>query len=180
MLAATLEAILFVASKPLSPKRLAKATDTTEEEVGEALAILKTRYNHDASGIQLIQTDGAVQFATHTDAEDAVDGFIKKDLQGELTRAQLETLTVVAYRGPVTRPEIEQIRGVNCSVILRNLLVRGLVQENTHKDELLPKYSLSVAALAHLGVSSAEELPDYLALSNHEHLDAALSETEDA
>ena len=109
--------------------------------------------------------------ATNAENTDVVEGFIRDEIAGELTRAQLETLTVIAYRGPITRPELEQIRGVNCAIIVRNLLMRGLLDERDAVQKLLPVYTVSVEALRHLGVDSVRELPQYELLSQHEYLD---------
>ncbi len=173
---ASIEAILFVASTPLSYKALAKATDSSIEKVAEAVETLAVKYNHEDSGIHIFVADESVQMGTNPTLKEVTDGFVKSDIMGELTRAQLETLTVIAYRGPVTRPEMEQIRGVNCAVIVRNLLMRGLIQAAQQQQALMESYVLTIEALAHLGVTKVEELPDYEALSDHEYLKNALEE----
>lgn len=169
-----LESILFVASKPLSISVLAKAVEKNEVEVEEAIETLRMKYNHAESGIHLLLDGKSVQFSTNPDNGELIRAFLKQEIAGELTKAQLETLTVVAYRGPVSRSEIEQIRGMNCSVILRNLLMRGLIEEQTN-DTLVPLYSVSFEALSHLGIHAVEELPDYETLHAHEYIQAALT-----
>lgn len=173
-----LESILFVASKPLSYKKIASLLDVTESKIEEGIETLKMKYNHPDSGIHIIMSESEVQMTTNADNSAVVSSLVSSDVIGELTKAQLETLTVVAYRAPVTRPEIEQIRGVNCAVILRNLLVRGLVVEAESADKMLPVYSLSIDALAHLGIRSAEELPEYATLHEHEYIERILHEQE--
>jgi len=173
-----LESILFVASKPLTIKQISKALQKREDEVVEALETLKTKYNHEDCGIHLLSVDDTIQMATNPANSEAVDLFVKDEVAGELTKAQLETLTVVAYRGPITRPELEQIRGVNCAIILRNLMLRGLVEENENSEKILPVYSLTVEALRHLGVNSATELPDFESLHRHEFIENALNNEE--
>ena len=170
-----IESILFVASKPLDIKQIAKAVQKNESEVGEALENLQMKYNSDNSGIQILSENGMYQMSTNPANIEVVNLFIKDEVSGELTKAQLETLTVVAYRGPITRPELEQIRGVNCAVILRNLMMRGLVDEGESQDKILPVYSLTVEALRHLGVSSVTDLPDYDTLHVHEFIENVLS-----
>ena len=130
------------------------------------------------SGIRVLHEGDAFQMMTSPENHAAVSGFVKQEAMGELTRAQLETLTVVAYRSPVTRAELEQIRGVNCAIILRNLLMRGLVEETEETSAVLPVYRLTMQALAHLGISSTEELPAYAELHAHEHIASALAEDE--
>ncbi len=167
----SIESILFVASKPLSFKQIAKALEKQVPDVAEAVENLVLKYNQDDSGIHILVSEDTVQMGTNPAFESAAERFIKSEAMGELTKAQLETLTVIAYRGPVSRPELEQIRGVNCSVIIRNLRMRGLIEEGSSEDHILPVYTLSMNALAHLGVASVSELPEYETLHTHEHLD---------
>ncbi|MBT3816723.1 MAG: SMC-Scp complex subunit ScpB [Candidatus Magasanikbacteria bacterium] len=173
-LLSSLEAVLFVASKPLSVKKLAKALDISIDDVSETLETLETKYNHESSGIHLFFSGDTVRMGTNPAYADVVDQFISYDIGGDLTKAQLETLTVIAYRGPITRPELEEIRGVNCAIILRNLLMRGLISEKQDEEKLLPVFVLSVLALSHLGISSMDELPQYDELNTHPHLDQEL------
>ncbi len=173
-----LEAILFVASRPLEIKKIAKALKSSTDEVDTAIDQLMQKYTG-VSGIHITMVGDSVQMTTNPEYADVVDQFVKSDTQGELTKAQLETLTVIAYRGPITRPELEEIRGVNCSVILRNLIVRGLISEHEQDDSVLPSYELSIDALRFLGISSVQELPEYDTLSAHPHLDQSDNTQED-
>ncbi len=165
-----LESILFVASKPLTVNKLAKAVQKKESEVSEALESLKLKYNGGNSGIHILSEGDKIQMATDPANAGVVDLFIKDEASGELTKAQLETLTVIAYRGPITRPELEQIRGVNCALILRNLLIRGLIEETEDPNKILLTYGVSIEALRHLGVNSVAELPDYEKFYDHEFI----------
>ena len=170
-----IESILFVASKPLAFSRIAKAIGKNKADVEEAVENLQRKYNQDDSGIHVLVSGDAVQMATNPAHSEQISGFVKDEATGDLTKAQLETLTVIVYQGPITRPELEQVRGVNCSVILRNLLMRGLIKEYDDDEKILPVYELSVDALAHLGLKKSAELPDYETLSSHEYIHAALS-----
>lgn len=172
---AQIESILFVASKPLSYKKIAAALGKQEADIEEQIENLKMKYNVDHSGIHILVDHGQVQMATNPEHAEIIEGFIKDEISGELTKAQLETLTVIAYRSPISRPEIEELRGVNCSVILRNLLMRGLIREVDDKEALLPTYALSIDALRALGISGVEELPDFEQLHAHEHIEQALA-----
>lgn len=174
-LRASLEAILFVASKPLTRKKLFTVLDVDAETLDAAIAELAAYYQGEERGIHLLVTDDKIQLMTNPEAESVVTQFTKSELLGDLTRAQLETLTVVAYRGPVSRAEVEQIRGVNCSVILRNLMMRGLVEEKKVPDSLFPMYHLSIDALAVLGISSVAELADYDTLHAHDYIEQLLA-----
>jgi len=154
----------------LTIQKIAKALGADNSKVEEVLLILEQKYT-DTSGIHISRVGDSVQMVTNPDNTDVVEKFVKNEVQGELTKAQLETLTVVAYRGPITRPELEEIRGVNCAVILRNLMIRGLVDEHETKDSVLPVYELSMDALRFLGVRDVIELPDYQSFQQHESLD---------
>lgn len=173
-----IESILFVASKPLSVKQIAKAISAKEMDVMEALETLKMKYNQDESGIRILFSDEVVQMSTNPENSEWVDLFVKDEVSGELTKAQLETLTVIAYRGPITRPELEQIRGVNCALIIRNLLVRGLIEEKEEENKILPLYFVSLEALRHLGIDSVENLPDYETIHQHEYIENVLNNKE--
>ncbi|MBT3418747.1 MAG: SMC-Scp complex subunit ScpB [Candidatus Magasanikbacteria bacterium] len=165
-----IESILFVASKPLPLTRIAKATGKQVGDICEAVENLRRKWNRDDSGIHILFEADQVQMVTNPLCSDVIEGFVKDEVAGELTRAQLETLTVVAYQGPVTRPELEQIRGVNCAIILRNLLIRGLIEETTSSEHILPVYTLSILSLRHLGISAATDLPGFTELRNHDHI----------
>ena len=172
-----IESILFVASKPLSFKTIARAIGKTEAETEELVETLKMKYNKDDSGINFLQDGDEVQMATNPINSDVVEGFLKDEVSGELTRAQLETLTVIAYREPITRPELEQLRGVNCALILRNLLLRGLIEEKESPEKITSVYTLSFEALRHLGISSSNQLPDYENLHKHDNIERTLEES---
>jgi len=176
MLISTLEAILFTAAKPLEVKTLAKVLNTNQETLREAVESLKKLRNVEDSGIHLVEQEGKIQLVTNPAAAEAVKLFAKEDLGGELTKASLETLTIIAYRGPMTKPEIEQIRGINCTLILRNLLVRGLIEERDDSVKLLPVYSVSLDMLRHLGLHEVNELPDYESFRNNPQIDAMIQE----
>lgn len=165
-LESVLESILFVASKPLTVHSIAKALDTTEGEIERALVHIGEKYTG-VSGIHCIRVEDTIQLVTNPENAESVEKFTARDILGELTRAQLETLTVIGYRGPITRPEIEEIRGVNCAVILRTLLIRDLVDEHESRESILPTYMISLTALRHLGVDRVEDLPEYGDIHTH-------------
>ncbi len=160
-----IESLLFVSSRPLSLKRLAEVTGHAKEKVKEALDRLTADYDaRKDSGLVILRNGEEVQIATSPDHAEMVREFLKDETFGELTRPALETLTIVAYRGPLTKPELEQIRGVNCSLILRNLMIRGLVE---NKEDL---YSVTFDFIRYLGIRDLKELPDYQHLHDEEHL----------
>lgn len=173
-LTSQLESILFVASKPLAAKKIAKVLNINDGEISAALNELAQKYNQPESGLRLLNNNGEWQLVSSPDNSAATENFIKSEVSGELTRPQLEALTVVAYCGPITKPELEQIRGVNCSLILRNLMLRGLVKESDDVTALLPTFEVTMDYLRQVGLNSVSELPDYAELHQHQFITQAL------
>jgi len=167
-----IESLLFVSTKPLTAKKLAEISGAETRDVEEALASLVLDYAGRNGGVTLAKTGAEYQMMTSPDSAATVQNYLKDEMTGELTRPSLETLTIVAYRGPVTKAEIEQIRGVNCTLILRNLLMRGLVEAEEDRKILVTRYRVSMDFLRFLGVARVEDLPDFAALS----LDQTLTE----
>lgn len=174
-LVSILEGLLFASASPVTVKQLARWANVDEASVTGALDEIAQQRNTEVSGIHLLRSDDKVQLVTSPAVSEAVKALSKEDLSDELTRPSLEALTIIAYRGPVTKPEIEAIRGVNCSLIIRNLLMRGLIEEKEDAHRLQPVYTLSTDALRHLGVRSVEELPDYGDLHGNAHIDTLLA-----
>ena len=172
-----LEAILFSIAKPIPADKLQKHFKLSKEEFFEHIEDVKKRYNKKDSGIHLLEHDGKLQFVTNPEASSDAEAFLKKQASGPLTRASLETLTVIAYRGPITRPEIEQIRGINCGIILRNLLIRGYIDEKQNKEKLQPVYSVSMKFIQKLGLKSIEDLPEYENFKNDVEINELLEKT---
>ncbi|HTK60167.1 MAG TPA: SMC-Scp complex subunit ScpB [Candidatus Baltobacteraceae bacterium] len=169
-----IESLLFVSSRPLSVKRLADVTGHSKDEVKKALEALTAELDARAeSGFILMRSGDEVQLATSPDHAAMVKDFLKDESFGELTRPALETLTIIGYRGPLTKAELEQIRGVNCSLILRNLMIRGLVETEGGKadDPTAPAlYRATFDFLRYLGLRETAELPDYEHLRSDENL----------
>ena len=179
-----IESLLFISNRPLTARRLAELVEAKEDEAVKTLEELRAQTNTDGRGVQLVKVGNSYQFATRGEHAKLVASFVKEELVGEMTKPQLETLTIVAYRGPVSKTELEQIRGVNCSLILRNLMIRGLVEEvesnvPTGRDlsvqnglgALVRRYQVTHEFVRHLGLSGVEALPDYAPLSKHELLE---------
>ncbi|PJC40500.1 MAG: SMC-Scp complex subunit ScpB [Parcubacteria group bacterium CG_4_9_14_0_2_um_filter_41_8] len=175
-----IESLLFVSSEPLSLSQLKKLCDAKKGEVEDALEQLREKYkNQKENGIVFVVSGDKYQLASNPDNAKLVKDFLKSDITGELTEPALETLTIIAYRGPITKPELEQIRGVNCSLILRNLLIRGLIERLESKKIDMPRYQVTHEFIRFLGVSQVHDLPDYEKLSKHETLDQVLRSTEE-
>lgn len=173
-----LESILFVASKPISAKKISKVLKLNKEEVFVEMEKLITKFNVPESGIKILKNNDEWQMVSNAENAEITEKFVKSEVSGELTKPQLETLTVLVYCGPLTKPELEQIRGVNCSLIIRNLMMRGLVKESEDKAKLLPAYETTMDYLRLLGVEKIEDLPEYELLSKHEFIKATLNESE--
>lgn len=130
-----LESILFVADKPLSVDQLFEATGIARERITEALHKLQGQRREGISGVVLHEVGGGWQFRTDPGAADYVKRFLKVKPQ-RLTRAAVETLAIIAYRQPVTRPEMEDIRGVDTGAVVKALLERRLIKILGRKEEI--------------------------------------------
>ena len=133
-LARTLEALLVVTSAPLSLEELCAATEDSAERVETALALLGERYQEGRSGIVLERVAGGWAFRASREASDAAARLFERPVQRGLSQAALETLAIVAYLGPVSRPEIARIRGVAADSAVAGLLERGLIAEAGRDD----------------------------------------------
>ena len=170
-----IESLLFIAIKPLTIKFISEKVGVSKEEVVNALEVIMQRFNIDDSGIHIQKIEDKFQMVTAPFNAEFIGEYLKDETTGELTTASLETLTVIAYRGPITKSELELIRGVNCGMIIRNLLMRGLIEEKKDKDELLNTYTVTFDFLKYLGIHSVSELPDFLNLNNHENIQQLLN-----
>jgi len=133
-LARTIEALLVVASTPLSVAELAEAADDDAERVETALGLLGERYREGRSGIVLEQVAGGWAFRASRAAAEACARLVERPVERGLSQAALETLAVIAYLGPCSRPEIARIRGVAADSAVASLLERGLIAEAGRED----------------------------------------------
>ena len=159
-----IESLLFVSGNPFTLDKIAKFLDIKKGDAEEALKKLQTEYKDEKKGIQIAKIDNKYQMVTNPENSKLIEEFLNQEVIGELTKPQLEALTIIAYRGPILKIELEQIRGVNCSLILRNLMIRGLIEQKTNKDSL-DKYIITHNFLKFLGLTDAKELPDYKKLN---------------
>jgi segregation and condensation protein B len=134
-LARTVEALLVVASQPLPMADLCAAAEAEEDQVEEALAVLGARFSEGRSGIVLEHVAGGWAFRAAASESEACARLFEKPVERGLSQAALETLAIVAYLGPVTRPEITRIRGVNVDGVIAGLVERGLVTEGGRENE---------------------------------------------
>jgi segregation and condensation protein B len=162
--AQALEAVLFASGEPMTKKKLATFLHTTEAAVMDAAHELRAELT--GRGLALIETDDELELRTSPEAADIVKKLREGELTKDLGRAGLEALAVVLYRGKATRSEIDWIRGVNSSQILRSLLLRGLIERTEDpSDKRKFLYQPTTDALSHLGVSKKTDLPRYAELS---------------
>lgn len=178
MLKTQIQSLLFISTKPLTVKGIVNLLKKQGEVVDEtavtqALTELKTAFNVEESGWHIIETNGQYQMVTNPSQASLIKAFLKEEQIGELTQPALETLTIIAYRGPVSKPVIEQIRGVNCSLILRNLMIRGLIDVEEREADSF--YFVTTDFLKFLGLNSVTELPDYQKLHEVENLEQFLN-----
>ena len=170
---AQLEALLFAAGEPVELDRLADTLALSREELETAVAQLQTSYQQSADrGLAVILHQGMIELVTRPEYSELVSVWMQASKKEALSKAALEVLAIVAYREPITRSAIEAIRGVNCQMTLRTLLLRGLVDRQEEDAIRGYTYTLSFDCLKYLGLSRKEDLPEYEELSQDERLTA--------
>jgi segregation and condensation protein B len=159
-LTSTLEALLFIAPGPVTPDQLAEVVELPVNQVNSMLASMSEEYEK-YRGLRLQFHGGRVQLTTSPDIAPLAEKFLGLDVTARLSRAALEALSIVAYRQPVTRPEIDSVRGVNSDGVLKSLLNKGLVQEVGRAEApgrpIL--YGTTTEFLQHFGLDSLQKLP---------------------
>lgn len=160
--AAALEALLFIYGEPITAVKARSVLGLNEEEFKTALDYFSEQLKDSGRGLALLLNDDKIQLGTKTDFAALLEGIIKEEIRESLTPAALETVSLIAYGGPLPRSAIDYIRGVNSSFILRNLLVRGLVERSP--DQKRPNvylYQISFDFLKHMNLPQTEILPEY-------------------
>jgi segregation and condensation protein B len=159
-LARTIEALLVIAPSPLSIEELAAAAEDESERVETALGLLASRYREGRSGIVLEHVAGGYAFRAAREAAEACSRLVERPVQRGLSHAALETLAVVAYLGPVSRPEIARIRGVAADSAVAGLVERGLIAEaGRESDGGAVRYKVTPLFERVFGLSTLSELP---------------------
>lgn len=160
-----IEAILFFKGEPISRKKLSEILKVGQIEINESIEKLKE--NLKERGVALIEKENEITLGTAPELSKLIEDLQKEELNKELSKASLETLSIVLYKNGVSRAEIDYIRGVNSSFTLRALSVRGLIEKTIDsKDNRRYIYEPSFELLSFMGVKSVEELPDYGEVSN--------------
>jgi segregation and condensation protein B len=156
----TVEALLFLAPDPVSLEDLASATEAEHHEVFKAVGDLREHYDYEGRGLVVREVAGGYTLATHPDAEPAARRLLAKPRTPPLTPAQAETLAIVAYLQPVSRPEIARIRGVNSESATATLVERGVIEEAGRSQFGAVLYRTTALFLKLFGLQSVNELPD--------------------
>lgn len=168
-----IEALLFALGRPLSRGELAEKLQIESDTLERAINILVK--DSGDRGVVCVDDGRTLELRVGSTGSALVERIRKEELSRDIGRAGLETLSAIVYRGPLTRAEIDFIRGVNSSQILRTLLVRGLVRRVTNpKDERSFLYEPTTELLSELGVRHSDELPEYATIrSRLEELESA-------
>lgn len=169
-----IESLLFVSPKPMTVKLLSGLMGKSANEIKQAIDELVDDYKKDKRGVQIIKNGLKYQMVSAPENAKLVQEFIKDETTGELSRPSLESLTIIAYRGPITKIDLDRIRGVNCALILRNLLLRGLIDVKFNNKKKETYYNITFDFIRFLGISDIGQLPDYERLHKDDTLDRML------
>jgi len=161
-LTAMIESLLFVSSEPVAIGQIATALYVSEEQIEEALSEMKAAAsNGSARGVRVQRRGNKIQLTTRPECAPYVERFLDLSSTSRLSKPALETLAIVAYQQPVTRPEIEMVRGVNCDGVIQTLLSKGLIEEVGRLETAgRPiQYGTTFAFLQYFGLSNLDDLP---------------------
>ena len=157
---ALIEALLFSKAEPWTALELGKTLEKTAEEITSALGELESKLQN--RGVILMRTGESITLGTHPDASTIIEKIYKEELSKGLSKASIETLSIVMYGDEITRGKIDYLRGVNSGFILRSLLVRGLIERKPYpRDRKSFMYIPTIQLLASLGVANIKDLPEY-------------------
>lgn len=154
-----IKGILFYKNEPVRFEELAKILGAGKSDIQTALDDYRSREGA-PEGIVIIENENEVSLGTHADLADIVATLVREEETKPLTKVSLETLSIILYSGGITKPELDEIRGVNCAFILRNLMVRGLVEREDGGGRS-PRYIPTLDLLGHLGIERREDLDQF-------------------
>lgn len=161
-LIAALEALLFVYGEPIEYKRLADILEINESDLSSLVERLAAGYESGSRGLSLVRHGTKIQLVTKPSLARFMSRLVEGEFQEDLTPAATETLSLILYGGPLSRAQIEYVRGVNSSFILRSLLLRGLIERSPDpRRQNVYLYAASFNILKKLGLDSVDKLPDY-------------------
>jgi segregation and condensation protein B len=160
-----IEAVLFYKAEPVKKTELAKLFSVSSEEVESTLKALDASLT--GRGIQLVLTDTEAELVVSSTVSEIIKQLRKDELSADIGKAGAEALAIILYKGPLTRAEIDHIRGVNSTFILRNLLIRGLVERRSHHSDARSfLYAITPSLLNHLGIRNRESMPEFAEMMN--------------
>jgi len=165
-LSSQVEALLFWKNENVTIAWLSKSLEKSREEIEEALKELDSVLKTTERGVFLQRNGEEIALKTAPEASSLIEKFSKEELVKELTPSSLETLSIISYRGPISKKEIDYIRGVNSGFILRNLLIRGLIAKEEGKEGRGILYKPTLELLSLLGISNMTELEEYETVKN--------------
>jgi len=171
-----IESMLFLSGEPLKLSKISKVAGASKAEAENAILALQNDYALGKRGLIILKKEDEFQLATNPENAPFIDQLVKSEMQEALSRAALEVLSIVAYRGPITRSEIEAVRGVNSSYTVRSLMLRGLLERiENPSDSRGYLYKISFDFLKKMGIDSVEKLPDFETLSKDERIDSIIN-----
>jgi len=173
-----IESLLFISAKPMAASQLADLLKVDKKEIIKNADELLERYKANQAGTQIIKDGSKYQMVSAPENAKVIQEFIKDETTGELSRPSLEALTIIAYRGPVSKIDLDRIRGVNCALILRNLLLRGLIESKFDKKKNENYYTVAFDFIRFMGLNDIKELPDYERLSQDDTIDKMLEQSD--
>ncbi len=160
-----IEAILFFKAEPVTISKLSEILSCSKSEIEKAIIDLKQSLN--GRGLTIIENNDEVTLGTSKLISSLIEKLTKDELIKDLGKAGLETISIILYQGPISRAEIDYIRGVNSQFVIRNLLIRGLIEKvDNPKDQRSFLYRATINLMSHLGISNFSELPDYESVKN--------------
>lgn len=160
-----IEAILFAEGGSLEKSFIMDILNIQKQELDDSIQTLKERYADRA--VYLIETENSVAIVVSKEITDLITKDQEKSLEKELSKSALETLSIILYQPETTKSDIDYIRGVNSSVILRNLLMRGLIEKIPHKTDSRKNIFIpTIDLLRNMGIQQVQELPEYESINN--------------
>ncbi len=170
-----IEALIFYKGEEITFKELSNILEVSEEEIKNGVLNIKEKNKY--SGIKILTTDNSVMFTTGEEIAPIIEKLEKEEYEKELSKASLETLTIILYRGPIKKSMVDYIRGANSQFTLRNLLIKGLIEKETDpKDERSYLYKPTIELLRYMNISNIKELQEYKEIN--EKIDSFIKNSE--
>lgn len=163
-----MQTLLLLSHKPVRFRELMNVLNADIKQVKDYVNTLREQFNTKDSGWWVVENNDAAQLVTNPAMADFIESYLEVEQMSELTQPALEALTIISYNGPIGKSTLDRIRGVNCALILRNLMIKGLIEEVNEQGE--KKYQVTMDFIKHLGLTDISELPDYIKFNQHEFI----------